>query len=192
MISTKKGKTYEEFYGKEKAKELILKNHLGHLGQKRTEESCKKQSKTIKEKGLQKGKNNSMYTTGIGYMNNKLKKEIKKCQICGVDSNILGYKKFHLHHKDKNRDNNLKNNLLVLCSKCHMQEHKKLGDRVGNNPIFIRKLKEQIKKCEECDKEEKLGAYFIDSNRKNFCRKNIKLLCTMCHRKKQWSKNESH
>lgn len=47
---------------------------------------------------------------------------ISSCSKCGYDKeiNILG-----IHHKDRNRDNNSLNNLLVLCPTCHSIEHQK-------------------------------------------------------------------
>lgn len=43
------------------------------------------------------------------------------CEKCGVQS--TGYR-LHVHHIDRNRDNNDPENLMVLCSKCHFDEHK--------------------------------------------------------------------
>jgi hypothetical protein len=47
---------------------------------------------------------------------------INKCQKCGYDEvkEILG-----VHHKDKNRNNNKLENLMVLCPNCHSIEHHK-------------------------------------------------------------------
>jgi len=47
---------------------------------------------------------------------------IKKCEKCGYDENIhiLG-----VHHKDGNRKNNEKINLMVLCPNCHSLIHDK-------------------------------------------------------------------
>jgi hypothetical protein len=46
--------------------------------------------------------------------------EITKCERCGYDRHphILG-----IHHKDRNRENNVRNNLEVLCPNCHSLEH---------------------------------------------------------------------
>lgn len=47
---------------------------------------------------------------------------IERCEKCGYDEfkQILG-----IHHKDKNRNNNSKENLSVLCPTCHSLEHLK-------------------------------------------------------------------
>jgi len=44
----------------------------------------------------------------------------KKCQICGYEKikEIL-----EMHHKDRNRYNNKKDNLILLCPNCHSEEH---------------------------------------------------------------------
>jgi 5-methylcytosine-specific restriction endonuclease McrA len=46
--------------------------------------------------------------------------EITKCERCGYNKypSILG-----IHHKDRNRKNNHRENLEVLCPNCHSIEH---------------------------------------------------------------------
>lgn len=46
----------------------------------------------------------------------------KKCMQCASIENI------DVHHKDKNRKNNTRENLEVLCDKCHERHHVKNGD----------------------------------------------------------------
>lgn len=46
-------------------------------------------------------------------------KSLYVCEICSVNSST----KLHVHHRDKNRQNNTIENLQVLCPKCHMREH---------------------------------------------------------------------
>jgi hypothetical protein len=62
----------------------------------------------------------------------KILKSIKqdKCFFCGMGE------KLEIHHIDKDRSNNDKKNLLLLCGKCH----KKLHGRVYN-PLFKRVFK---------------------------------------------------
>lgn len=43
----------------------------------------------------------------------------KKCERCGYDL----YEILHVHHIDRNRDNNVLNNLELLCPNCHAKEH---------------------------------------------------------------------
>ena len=48
-----------------------------------------------------------------------------KCNHCGFDA----YKEvLHVHHKDRNRDNNDISNLEILCPTCHEVEHFKSND----------------------------------------------------------------
>lgn len=39
------------------------------------------------------------------------------CEICGISDNL------HVHHINKNRNDNLESNLITLCSHCHQQIH---------------------------------------------------------------------
>ena len=48
----------------------------------------------------------------------KKNNKFNNCQKCNRKDNL------QLHHKDKNRKNNKLNNLMVLCSHCHMNLHK--------------------------------------------------------------------
>lgn len=47
-------------------------------------------------------------------------RDIDRCDRCGYEEHpeIL-----QIHHKDRNRDNNLPKNLEVLCPNCHLYEH---------------------------------------------------------------------
>lgn len=48
-------------------------------------------------------------------------RDIGKCQRCGYDQ----YPKIlHVHHKDRNRKNNVMENLELLCPNCHEIEHR--------------------------------------------------------------------
>ena len=47
-----------------------------------------------------------------------------KCQRCGITEKRLG-RKLSVHHKDKNKNNLLPNNLISLCPKCHGSFHRK-------------------------------------------------------------------
>jgi 5-methylcytosine-specific restriction endonuclease McrA len=77
--------------------------------------SClgKHNSKTRKG-NWQMGKNNPMYKNGIGIFQ-RLAYETypKQCSICGSVKNLC------VHHKDKDRTNNLITNLQIVCKKCH-------------------------------------------------------------------------
>ncbi len=44
----------------------------------------------------------------------------KKCSSCGNEDFLV----LEVHHKDRNRENNLVDNLEVLCANCHTRKHK--------------------------------------------------------------------
>ena len=48
-----------------------------------------------------------------------------KCEKCGYNKTEI----LEIHHKDKNRNNNNLDNLILICPNCHSEEHhfKKLG-----------------------------------------------------------------
>lgn len=50
----------------------------------------------------------------------------KQCEGCGAIMKGKKNKLFHIHHKDGNRQNNLLDNLAVLCVKCHCKAHQSL------------------------------------------------------------------
>lgn len=54
----------------------------------------------------------------------KLRNEITECERCG----FLDKRAFTIHHKDRDRKNNNRDNLEVLCWNCHMIEHHKDKD----------------------------------------------------------------
>lgn len=49
--------------------------------------------------------------------NEILKRDNFKCSFCGSNKDI------EVHHKNKNRLDNRKNNLITLCKKCHLLEY---------------------------------------------------------------------
>ena len=127
-----KGVSFEEHFGYKKAE--IMKKHLSKImtGHKITPEQIEKSRMTRIKNQIGVGLKNSMYTNGISYMEKKLKKEIKNCEICNVSFLSLPSKRYvNVHHIDKNRKNNSRENLLLLCASCHMKEHQKIGDRRG-------------------------------------------------------------
>lgn len=51
-----------------------------------------------------------------------------QCEICGLaDSQVLV-----IHHKDCNRNNNARENLLIVCANCHARIHKGLLGKLGD------------------------------------------------------------
>lgn len=63
------------------------------------------------------GENANGYKNGIGLYHLLAKEENAKCERCGSINNLL------VHHKDKDRTNNDKGNLEVICKSCHQEEH---------------------------------------------------------------------
>src|SRR5271166_5660096 len=52
----------------------------------------------------------------------KLVQSVGHCQKCG------SIKRLGIHHKDRNKQNQDPSNLIVLCHRCHMQDHAKAGE----------------------------------------------------------------
>ena len=68
--------------------------------------------------------NNSQWKGGVNedYYNRIARENLVwECSHCKSES------KLEIHHKDRNRKNNKLSNLMILCSKCHGKEHKKLN-----------------------------------------------------------------
>ena len=69
--------------------------------------------------GNQYGPNNHMWSHFTGeYSYKNIKSLPNKCELCNADTNLC------VHHKDKNRHNNTRENLIVLCRSCHAKIHK--------------------------------------------------------------------
>ena len=66
-----------------------------------------------------------------------------KCECCGLNEWMDKPIPLELHHIDENRFNNNLDNLKILCSNCHMQEH--------NYSNTIKLHKPKIKKMKTCD-----------------------------------------
>jgi 5-methylcytosine-specific restriction endonuclease McrA len=58
----------------------------------------------------------------------------RRCEICGKEDES---RRIHVHHKDKNRDNNDLENLQVVCVECHNTLHPKSRDSLGR---FIKEV----------------------------------------------------
>ena len=71
----------------------------------------------------------------------KLRKNIRErdkytCQECGMTEEELGYK-LSVHHIDYDKQNNSENNLITLCTSCHMQTN-------FNRDDWIKYFKEKV------------------------------------------------
>jgi hypothetical protein len=97
----------------------------------------KKRQKLYKEnhkKGYnQEGENNNNWKSGIGVYP-KLAFERycmeRKCNRCGSTEQIL------VHHIDRDRHNNDRSNLEILCKSCHQVEHEAGKNLHPDSPVF--------------------------------------------------------
>lgn len=100
-------------------------------GKKHTTESKNKMSENPNRPKFQRGENNPNFlrygseSSYIGktdvWWRKKLLKEIGECEKCGLkDKRILT-----IHHKDRNKENNTRENLILLCWNCHNLDHYK-------------------------------------------------------------------
>lgn len=89
---------------------------------------CTRECKDIAQKYM-KEIQPTHYGTGIrNYRNKALNNLPNKCNKCGYNKTIIA---LEVHHKDKNRNNNLLSNLEILCANCHRIEHKPLKPLSG-------------------------------------------------------------
>ena len=69
----------------------------------------------------------------------------KKCESCGLEEWMGKPIPLELHHIDENRFNNKLENLKILCSNCHMQEHNYSNTtklfKVKDKPNIIKEMK---------------------------------------------------
>lgn len=93
--------------------------HKRKIGESRKGAKRSKESK-LKMSEWQLGKNATNWNGGnASYWANELKKIYKDCYFC--HSNI----QLEMHHKDKDRDNNERYNLIIICKICHRFWHRK-------------------------------------------------------------------
>ncbi len=59
----------------------------------------------------------------------KIVQEAGKCQECGHDGSES---RLDIHHRDREKRNQERSNLMVLCHRCHMLEHAKTGETGWN------------------------------------------------------------
>lgn len=102
---------------------------------KRKRQKCYKENN---KKGYQQsGANNNNWKGGIGvypslaFETYKMK---KVCNRCGSTENIL------VHHRDRDRYNNEKSNLEVLCKSCHQIEHEAGKNLHPDSPKYIKRV----------------------------------------------------
>jgi len=74
-----------------------------------------------------KGPLHPQYKTGIAYFHKVLSPAVKSrrfCERCGKDLQDLFQHGWAAHHKDWDKTNNVIDNIELLCSRCHLVEHK--------------------------------------------------------------------
>jgi hypothetical protein len=86
-----------------------------------------------------KGEGNPHYKNGIR-TGKRMILEIKQmCEFCGTNKDL------HVHHIDKNRQNNQLSNLKLLCRSCHSKEHRGIE---WHNMMYQSRLKKmEVETC---------------------------------------------
>jgi transposase-like protein len=114
---------------------------------------------------LESRKNYKEYTENGKYINTSRLRQIlieqevkeKKCESCGLEEWMGKPIPLELHHIDENRFNNRLENLKILCSNCHMQEHNYSNTtkltKVKDKPNNIK----EMKTC-QCGSEINIGS----------------------------------
>lgn len=85
--------------------------------------------------GVPRGEKHPKYKTGISIFRRYIK---DSCEACGALNNLC------VHHKDENRNNNVVENLMTLCKKCHQIIHRCWDNFPKDYGMF---------KCSMCNKE---------------------------------------
>jgi hypothetical protein len=79
------------------------------------------------------GKDHWAYRNGIGVFKKQLspqiRLEVKFCERCALDLSNAKNGFWVVHHRDHNRSNNERDNLELLCKRCH-QRHHRCGDNL--------------------------------------------------------------
>lgn len=75
----------------------------------------------------------------------------KECQICNKSDGVID-----VHHKDKNRENNCKNNLQILCHSCHTKIHYDLA-RKNKQSKMLKGNKLRLGKKHSDETKKKIG-----------------------------------
>jgi len=77
----------------------------------------------------------------------------KKCEICNLDTWMNKPIPLELHHIDNNHYNNNLDNLMILCSNCHMQIHNYNNKNNDVNDVNLNYKKTNKKTCLYCKNE---------------------------------------
>lgn len=115
-----KNKTYEEYYGEERGKELREKDSLGHMGK----------IPWNKDKPFMAGDKNPNWQNGISFLpysskfNNRFKRKIRKrdnhiCMLCGTHQEKLS-RTLTIHHINYSKILSIPQNCISLCNRCNI------------------------------------------------------------------------
>ena len=66
------------------------------------------------------------YSSGMGWLHKYkkvLKARLNRCERCAKDLTSASKYEWTCHHKDRNRSNNVPENIELLCKRCHQIEH---------------------------------------------------------------------
>ena len=120
---------------KRKISEALKKKGItppSRKGTKLSEKHKKQISKKLKGKRL--GKESSQWKGGISqdyYRRIAFENLPNICEICNSKNQL------RVHHKDRNRQNNDLDNLMIVCKSCHNKIHEKwknlLSDKIGGD-----------------------------------------------------------
>jgi hypothetical protein len=129
IIKGNKGKVYcsQQCYGISCHKEIpclvCQKPILSGLNKKTCSRSCANKLRTGIKYKLNRPKD--MVKTYHQLKIRLISQRGTKCEKCGYSKTEI----LEIHHKDRNRNNNNLNNLILICPNCHSEEHhlKKLG-----------------------------------------------------------------
>ena len=89
---------------------------------KRNKEKDKIYSKRYYEKNIEREREKrriKRYEQKYGMKEKEYRQflQIAKCEVCRIETPLV------MHHKDRNRKNNKKENFMVLCRNCHWNIH---------------------------------------------------------------------
>lgn len=138
-----------------------------------------------------------------------IEKQNNKCPLCDINFNNMNNRKKHIHHIDRDASNNLEENLIVLCQKCHFKisrnkhrlkeidkfntfnkffENKEIIKQIIKDKIKSKEKKRkpsyrnlEYKNCEICGDNEKIHAHHINEKPYDNRVENLVFLCKHHH-----------
>lgn len=83
-----------------------------------------------------------------------LKERPYQCECCGISSWLNKSITLEVHHKDGNSNNNVRDNLILLCPNCHSQtdnwRHKNVKSNHISDDVFLETLNNSNSICDAC------------------------------------------